>query len=165
LEIILTTLPGQANFVLDEYPLYNLNRTSATYIDEMSKALKQVGLNQTQWRVLGILGDKNPSTVTGIARRSVLKMSTLTRMLDRMESDKLIERKLWEKDKRIVQVHITAKGRKYLGRAVQVGASIYARVFDGISDKQAQQLMLTLIKMRENLSRSPYAAHIPPLDE
>jgi DNA-binding MarR family transcriptional regulator len=157
----LTTLPGQKNFVLDDYPLYNLNRTSATYIDEMSKALKQVGLNQTQWRVLGILGDKNPSTVTGIARRSVLKMSTLTRMLDRMERDKLITRKLWANDKRIVHVHITAKGRKFLGRAVQVGANIYARVFDGIPDEQAQQLMHVLIKMRENLNRSPYTLSPP----
>jgi DNA-binding MarR family transcriptional regulator len=157
----LTTLPGQKNFILDEYPLYNLNRTSATYIDEMSKALKQVGLNQTQWRVLGILGDKNPSTVTGIARRSVLKMSTLTRMLDRMEKDGLITRKLWEKDKRIVHVSITPKGREYLARAVQVGASIYARVFDGISDKKAQQLLSTLVQMRENLNRSPYAPKKP----
>ncbi|MCF6275779.1 MAG: MarR family transcriptional regulator [Robiginitomaculum sp.] len=152
----MSRLPGQKDFVLDDYPLYNLNRTSATYIDEMSKALKEIDMNQTQWRVLGILGDQNPSTVTGIARRSVIKMPTLTRMLDRMERDGLIKRKLWAKDKRIVQVHITAKGRKYLGKAVHVGANIYGRAFDGISDAQTKQFMKTLKKMRENLSRSPY---------
>ncbi len=152
----LDQLPGQEDFVLDDYPLYNLNRTSATYIDEMSKALSQIGMNQTQWRVLGILGDNNPSTVTSIARRSVIKMPTLTRMLDRMERDKLIRRKLWAKDKRIVHVHITAKGRKYLGEALQVGASIYERAFDGISERKTGQMLKTLKKMRENLSRSPY---------
>lgn len=152
----LDQLPGQEDFVLDDYPLYNLNRTSATYIDEMSKALSQIGMNQTQWRVLGILGDNNPSTVTSIARRSVIKMPTLTRMLDRMERDKLIRRKLWAKDKRIVHVHITAKGRKYLGEALQVGANIYERAFDGISERQTGQMLKTLKKMRENLCRSPY---------
>ncbi|MBL4838831.1 MAG: MarR family transcriptional regulator [Kordiimonadaceae bacterium] len=151
------TLPGQDNFVLDEYPLYNLNRTSSTYVDEMNSALKQIGMNQAQWRVLGILGDKNPSTVTDIARRSVLKMSTLTRMLDRMNDEKLITRKLWEKDKRIVHVHITKTGREYLAKAVQVGARIYERAFDGISQEDALHLMETLIKMRENLNRSPYS--------
>ncbi len=153
----MSTLPGQKDFVLDEYPLYNLNRTSATYIAEMSKALKQIGMNQTQWRVLGILGDKNPSTVTDIARRSVIKMPTLTRMLDRMERDGLIKRKLWAKDKRIVQVRITPKGRKYLGKAVHVGASVYEQAFDGISEAQTRQFMKTLKQMRENLNRSPYA--------
>ncbi|PHR55812.1 MAG: hypothetical protein COA43_14935 [Robiginitomaculum sp.] len=153
----MTALPGQENFVLDDYPLYNLNRTSATYIDELNKGLKEIGMNQSQWRVLGILGDKNPSTVTGIARRSVSKMSTLTRMLDRMESEKLLTRKLWEKDKRIVHVHITKKGRDALAKAVLVGARVYERTFDGIPDEDAQHLMQILIRMRENLSRSPYA--------
>jgi len=154
---LLLSLPGQDNFVLDDYPLYNLNRTSATYIDEMAKALKQIGMDQTGWRILGILGDHNPSTVTDIARRSVIKMPTLTRMLDRMEKGGLVKRKLWAKDKRIVHIHITAKGRKGLSEAVLVGGNIYERAFDGISQAQVKQLMKTLIKVRENLSRSPYA--------
>jgi len=151
------SLPGQDNFVLDDYPLYNLNRTSATYIEEMAKALKQIGMDQTGWRILGILGDHNPSTVTDIARRSVIKMPTLTRMLDRMERAGLVKRKLWAQDKRIVHIYITAKGRKSLSEAVQVGNNIYGRAFDGISQAQIKQLMKTLIKMRENLNRSPYA--------
>jgi len=153
----LLSLPGQDNFVLDDYPLYNLNRTSATYIGEMAKALKQIGMDQTGWRILGILGDHNPSTVTDIARRSVIKMPTLTRMLDRMEKGGLVKRKLWAKDKRIVHIHITAKGRKGLSEAVLVGGNIYERAFDGVSQQQIKQLMKTLIKVRENLSRSPYA--------
>ncbi len=154
----MTTLPGQQNFSLEEYPLYNLNRTSATYIEEMSNALKQIGMNQAEWRVLGILGDKNPSTVTGIARRSVIKMPTLTRMLDRMEKDKLITRKVWQKDKRIVQIHITSKGRRHLTKAVQVNAHIYARAFHGISEAQNRQLVQTLQKMRENLNDFSYGS-------
>ncbi len=150
-------LPGQKDFVLDDYPLYNLNRTSATYIDEMSKALKEVGMNQNQWRILGILGDKNPSTVTGIARRGVLKMSTLTRILDRMEKEGLIARSLWKDDKRVVNVKITAKGRRALGSAVHVGANVYERAFEGISSTEAKKFMKTLISIRENLNRSPYS--------
>ncbi len=146
-------LPGQKNFALDDYPLYNLNRTSATYIEEMAKALKQIGMNQNQWRILNILGDKNPSTVTGIARRGVIKMSTLTRMLDRMEAHGLVTRTLWEKDKRIVHVHITAKGRRSLKDVSHVGASVYASMCEGLSETQIKQFMKTLIKMRENLNR------------
>ncbi len=150
------TLPGQDGFDLDNYPLYNLNRTSATYIDVMSKALKEIGMNQNQWRILGILGDKNPSTVTGIARRGVLKMSTLTRMLDRMERDGLVQRSLWKEDKRVVQVKITAKGKRALDKILAVAANVYKKSFEGISDAEAKRLMKTLAKMRDNLNRSPY---------
>ncbi len=151
-------LPGQEGFDLDEYPLYNLNRTSATYIVEMSKALKEVGMKQNQWRILGILGDKNPSTVTGIARRGVLKMSTLTRMLDRMESDGMVKRTLWKQDKRVVHVTITAKGRRALDKILGVAANVYTKTFEGISDAEAKRLMKTLAKMRDNLNRSPYVS-------
>ena len=58
--------------VLDSLPLYNLNRTSATYIDEMTSGLKAANMDQTQWRVLAILGYENNSTVSDLARRSGL---------------------------------------------------------------------------------------------
>lgn len=151
------TLPGQKNFILDDYPLYNLNRTSATYIKEMSTALKEIGMNQNQWRILVILGDKNPSTVTNLARRGVIKTPTLTRILDRMEANGLVARSLWKKDRRVVNIRITAKGRKALGKAVHVGANIYERAFEGISETESKRFMQTLILVRENLSRSPYS--------
>jgi len=36
--------PDHPNFRLDDYPLYNLNRTSATYIEAMTDSLKQYNM-------------------------------------------------------------------------------------------------------------------------
>ncbi|WP_321396195.1 MarR family transcriptional regulator [Emcibacter sp.] len=149
--------PGDADFNLDDYPLYNLNRTSATYVAEMSQALKNVDMDQTQWRVLCLLGDENPSMVRELARRGVIKMSTLTRMLERMERDGLVERKAWEQDKRNVQVFITDKGREALKTALSVNANIYKSAVAGLSEDEIEQFMQTLKHMRENLSRCPHA--------
>ena len=149
-------LPGQKEFDLDEYPLYNLNRTSATYTDVLSMTLKKMGMNQNQWRILAILGDKNPSTVTEIARRGVLKMSTLTRMLDRMEKDELVSRSLWKQDKRVVQIKVTAKGRAALNKMLSAANDVYKKTFAGISDAEVKRLMKTLAKMRDNLNHSSY---------
>lgn len=149
-------LPNQANFDLDAYPLYNLNRTSATYIDEMSKALQHIGMTQNQWRILGILGHKNPSTVSEMSRKGVIKMSTLTRILDKMESQNLVTRTPWAQDKRIIKVEITESGREQLNKAIRVNTNVYNRVFSGVSVQQIKQLMATLKTMRENLTRAPY---------
>jgi len=77
--------PSHPDFILEHYPLYNLNRTSATYIDKMTTVLKQYNMDQPSWRVLMLLGDKNPTSVGELSRRSVTKISTITRILIRME--------------------------------------------------------------------------------
>ncbi len=149
--------PKGTDFSLDDYPLYNLNRTSATYGNEMSTALQTIGMDQTQWRILGILGDKNNSTVSEIARRGVIKISTVTRMLERMERDNLLSRTPWEKDKRIVRVSLTAEGRCALEAALVIWANIHAAATQGISERDMAVFTNTLKRIRENLDRNPYS--------
>ncbi|MDA7568758.1 MarR family transcriptional regulator [Emcibacteraceae bacterium] len=144
--------PDHPNFRLDDYPLYNLNRTSATYIEAMTDSLKQYNMDQPSWRVLMLLGDKNPSTVGDLSRRSVTKFSTITRILIRMENDGLIDRKPFPDDNRVIEVFITNKGKDILQELKVLASKIYQKAFDGISDQDAINFTNILIKMRENLS-------------
>jgi len=84
--------PSDAGFDLEDYILYNLIRTAATYNEEMAKELKRFRLDTMKWRILMLLNDKTPSSVGELARRSVTKMPTLTRVLIRMEDEGLIVR-------------------------------------------------------------------------
>jgi len=152
-----------SEFSLDDYPLYNLNRTSATYANEMSAALQTIGMDQTQWRILGILGDKNNSTVSEIARRGVIKISTVTRMLERMERDNLLMREPWAKDKRIVRVSLTPEGHVALNAALAIWANIHSAATQGISQPDMTIFIDTLKKIRENLGRNRYSQK--PRDE
>jgi len=144
--------PDHPNFQLDDYPLYNLNRTSATYIEAMTDGLKQYNMDQPSWRVLMLLGDKNPSTVGDLSRRSVTKFSTITRILIRMENDGLIDRKPFPDDNRVIEVFITNKGKDILQELKILASKIYQKAFDGISDQDAINFTNILIRMRENLS-------------
>ena len=144
--------PDHPNFRLDDYPLYNLNRTSATYIEAMADSLKQYNMDQPSWRVLMLLGDKNPSTVGDLSRRSATKFSTITRILIRMENDGLIDRKPFPDDNRVIEVFITNKGKDILQELKVLASKIYQKAFDGISDQDAINFTNILIKMRENLS-------------
>lgn len=147
---------NKRSLILDDLPLYNLNRTSATYIDAMSSGLKTVEMDQTQWRVLAILGDNDNSRVSDIARRGVIKISTLTRMLERMERDKLLKRRPKKEDKRIVQVKLTAKGRKALQTAIKINEKVYERAFEGIDQEDIDLLTKLLKQMRKNFNRNQY---------
>ena len=148
--------PGDPDFRIDDYPLYNLNHTSWTYIEEMSKLLKALDMDQPRWRVLTLLGDRNPSTVTELASRSVTKLSTITRILDRMQEEGLVERAPAPHDNRVTQVWITERGREALARVSVVAARVFHKAFVNISDEEITQFMDILRRIRENLLRSPY---------
>ncbi len=148
--------PQDKGFILDEYPLYNLNRTATTYIDEMSKAMKDIDSNITVWRILMLLDDQNPSTVGDLARKSVTKMSTVTRMLSRMEAEGMVQRECQVDDRRIILVSMTQKGKKTLVHLKSIGSLVYDRAVEGISEKEIRSMTRILKKIRANLNRSPY---------
>ena len=150
--------PAEQGFVLEDYVLYNLVRTAATYNEEMSKALKKFRLDTMKWRVLMLLNDKSPSSVGELARRSVTKMPTLTRVLIRMEDEGLIVRQALKGDKRVVEVTMTPKAVSTLRTVQKVGQRVFERAFEGVGAPEIAAMTGVLKRVRGNLKRSPYDA-------
>jgi DNA-binding MarR family transcriptional regulator len=148
--------PAQAGFELEDYVLYNLVRTAATYNEEMAKALRRYGLHTIEWRVLMLLNDKSPSAVGELARRSVAKMPTLTRVLIRMENNGLVVRRASSGDKRFVQVSLTPKAVKTLKVVQVIGQRVFERALENIDGAEAAALTSVLKRIRINLGKSPY---------
>jgi len=153
-----TVGPAEQGFVLEDYVLYNLVRTASTYNEEMSKALKKFRLDTMKWRVLMLLNDKSPSSVGELARRSVTKMPTLTRVLIRMEDEGLIVRRALKGDKRVVEVTMTPKAVSTLRTVQRVGQKVFERAFEGVDASEIAEMTGVLKRMRGNLKRSPYEA-------
>ncbi|MCB2097850.1 MAG: MarR family winged helix-turn-helix transcriptional regulator [Parvularculaceae bacterium] len=156
------TGPAESGFFLEDYVLYNLVRTAATYNEEMAKALKRYRLDTMKWRILMLLNDKSPSSVGELARRSVTKMPTLTRVLIRMEDEGLIVRQAQEGDKRVVQVTMTPKAVTVLRTVQSIGQKIFERATEGVSEDEAAALTALLKRIRANLGRSPYEPAVEP---
>ena len=128
--------PLAKDFSLDDYALYNLVRTSATYNEVMAAALKRYQLDTAKWRILILLDHKAPQSVGELARRSVTRMPTLTRILDRMENDRLIKRRHLSADRRVVEIVMTPEARETLEVVRSVGQKVFEVAFDGIPDKE-----------------------------
>ena len=148
--------PDDPDFRLEDSPFYNLNRTSASYVTEMAKILKSVDMDQSRWRILMLLSEKNPSTVSEISNNSFIKLSTITHMLIRMESEGLVERRPSDADNRVTDVYATAKGLTKVDQLRRVAGRIYARAFEGIPPEDVTALARILKAVHKNLTRSPY---------
>jgi len=145
------------NFRLSTYPFYLLGHLDHRYTEVMESALAERRLSRPMWRSLISLRDNGPRSIGQLADITLLKRSTLSRVVDRMERDGLVERRTDGDDLRIINVHITEAGQDALGHVIQVAGRVYARAIEGLSDRELNELVALLSRMLDNLSRSPYA--------
>ncbi len=116
----------------------------------MSKELKEFGLTHEQYNVLRILKGKYPEQlcVRDIAGRMIEKSSNVPRIIDRLETKKLVKRATSLEDKRETVITITQAGIAVLDASTQMVEKMYGDAFT-ISTKEAAELNILLEKTRE----------------
>jgi len=80
--------------------------------EEFSKKLARQKMKMMDWAVLATLYRNEASRPAEIARQTCIEPSVITRVLNRLEKQKLLTRKHQGDDRRAVEIALTAKGRK-----------------------------------------------------
>ncbi|HWW48282.1 MAG TPA: flavin reductase [Xanthobacteraceae bacterium] len=93
------------------YLAYLLARASFLVSSAFHATLPQWDLSVSEWRVLACLMDAEGLSVGELAAMALMKQPALTKILDRMERDGLVVRKMAAADRRRVLIHLTAAGR------------------------------------------------------
>ena len=116
-----------------------------------SKELKDFDLTHEQYNVLRILKGKYPNQlcVKDIARRMIEKSSNVPRIIDRLETKKLVKRTVSESDKRETLISITKSGLSILESSTSKLSKVHASI-QTLTEKEALQLNHLLEKLREN---------------
>src|SRR5262245_27393593 len=106
---------------IDDYLSYLLARASHLVSRQFHAQLKPRGMAVPIWRVLSSLSDGDGLPVTELAKVTLFKQPTLTKVIYRMTKLGLVERRPSDRDRRKVLIFITTKGRaqitELLGRA------------------------------------------------
>ncbi|GHF40693.1 homoprotocatechuate degradation operon regulator, HpaR [Seohaeicola zhoushanensis] len=76
--------------------------------------LADVDVTEQQWRVLRVLEEGGPMEPTRIAEQSCLLLPSLTRILQKLDEKKLIQRKTDKTDRRRQIVRITPRGSRLI---------------------------------------------------
>jgi DNA-binding MarR family transcriptional regulator len=87
--------------------------------------MQPLELTGMQWEPVLLLWLKRADTVAALARVSQVGVPSMTRMLDRLEEKDLLRRERSELDRRVVNLHLTAKGKK-------VASKIWPIVVEGM---------------------------------
>jgi MarR family transcriptional regulator, organic hydroperoxide resistance regulator len=152
--------PGSSDFRVERYPFFLLNRLVSRYNGIIERRLRPIGLDIPAWRVLMILGERDPQGTREIANAAVINLSTTTRIVQRMRTEGLVSLSNNEADARVTLVSLTAAGRARLPAAREASAPIFQHLVDGVSPDAFETLVELLNQFHSNLeplsaSRAP----------
>lgn len=130
----------------------SIQRTAAELEHEFETAMKPHGVTATQYNVLRILRGAEPQGLCRheIGSRMLRRVPDVTRLLDRLEENRLIARQRGGDDRRFVTTRITAAGLKLLAALDPVVDELHATRLGGLGDGRLRTLIDTLGRVRDS---------------
>jgi DNA-binding MarR family transcriptional regulator len=142
---------AEDQFKVEDWPFYWLTRVVSLYLNHSEAQLKRIGLDVPTWRVLMFLGDRNSASVSELAERAIAKLSTMTKIIQRMQADGLVKCSPRESDARVTEVTLTPLGIDARAKSWDVAHRTYERAFGKIPAKETKALMATLARVFDAL--------------
>ncbi len=131
--------------------LFQLSRRWRTRLDER---LKPSGHSKASWAVLFWLSRRPEGmTQTELAEVIDVEASTLTRQLDAMERQGLVERLSVAGDRRSKQVRLTADAWQQVEVIGQITESVRAELLDDIDPQELETALSVLQRLHAKLQR------------
>lgn len=111
---------------------------------EFHAALRAAGVAVPVWQVLAALSGVEDETVTGLANACLLQQPTMTKLLDRMVRDGQVGRRSDPRDRRVVRIQLTPRGREMLERLVPLAHRHEAAVLARLPEEDAGRIKALL---------------------
>lgn len=130
--------------------MINLLFTYGWTIEKIREVVEQEGITHQQYNILRILrgSDPQPLSTLQIRSRMLDRMSDTSRLVDRLVIKGLVKKTTCRKDRRLVDVTITDKGRKLLEK-LDSNTPRLDGIFDNLSREEAAELNRLLDKVRK----------------
>lgn len=125
---------------------------TSNYIDHnLEKILNEFGLDLPQFNILQILNHPNgePVNIKDIQKRMIHKMANTSRLIKSLEDKALIFRTPSEKDKRVVNVALSEKGKIVLEQLEDLTHRYHLDQFSNLTKEEVIELNFLLDKIRK----------------
>ena len=143
-------------------PAQPINREVAFTIMDVARLLKtfadqqarQYGMTRAQWAVLVRLDRSEGLKQSELAELLDLQPISLTRLLDRLADNGLIERRADPNDRRANRLYLKPAAKPLLGRLSELSADMMETVLEGLDAKSVDRMLKELVMLKNNLRRA-----------
>lgn len=143
--------PGKASAAafVDDYLPALLAQASHLISGEFHRIVTAKGCTVSDWRVLASLEGAEPMSIGALARLTVMKQPTLTRVVDRLQARGYVRRIAHESDRRMTLIAITPAGDKLVTGLIALAKEHEHRVLEPFGLQRSSELKTTLKQMIE----------------
>jgi MarR family transcriptional regulator, transcriptional regulator for hemolysin len=138
-------LPPKREFA---FTIMDVARLLKTYADQRAR---QFGISRAQWAVLIRINRNEGLKQSELAELLDLQPISLTRLLDRLADNGLIERRPDPNDRRANRLYLKPAARPLLARLAELGADMMETVLAGLDDKAIDRMLKELVLVKDNL--------------
>lgn len=138
---------------VDTYLLYLLAAASRAASAEFHAIVRAEGLRVPEWRVLACLHDRDGLMITHMVDIAFVEQSNLTKIVDQMDDDGLVERRKDPQDRRRVRIWLTDKGRALTSRLVAQARQHETDVLGCLPDDVARRFKSDLRVLVERVTQ------------
>jgi DNA-binding MarR family transcriptional regulator len=128
------------NYNPEESVGYLMRRIITLVSTEIDRVMEPQGLTNAQWVPLMKLYMGHASTVAELARNCQVDAGAMTRTLDRLETKGLVRRERSVDDRRVVNIELTAEGRKSAQGIPAILCDVQNTYLEGFSTEEWQVL-------------------------
>ena len=130
-----------------------LKLVTSSLVRRVDLHMQPLELTGMQWEPLLMLWLGRADTVAALARVIQMGDASMSRMLDRLEEKDLVRRERSEDDRRVVKLHLTAKGKKVANRIWPIVVDGMHVHLDGFKKEELAQFNDFLGRMLANGAR------------
>ena|SRR3954454_25355341 len=126
----------------------DVGRLLRTHADQRAR---QFGMTRAQWAVLARLETNEGLKQTELAEILDLQPITLTRLVDRLCANALIERRADPDDRRVKRLYLTPAARPLMDRLADLSHDMMGTVLGGFDLQTIERMIGELSRAKENL--------------
>ena len=135
---------------LADFMPYRLSVTTNMVSDLIAGRYRsQFGLKIPEWRVMAVLGDAGVQTQRALVGATRMDKVAVNRACKVLEERGLVERSPNVSDGRSHHLELTATGRAMFDQIMPMALDMEARLFGGLTAREAEMLKATLGKLDE----------------
>jgi DNA-binding MarR family transcriptional regulator len=142
---------GAPSFSAAEWPIQHFYMIERQHMANSSRLLRRHGIDHLQWRVLVSLIEHNGLWINEMAARCGFERTTLSKLLDRMETKGLVLRVIEQEDRRRFRIALTRKGRGVYRKCAPLVLGLFDDYFNEFSAGEMRSFMRMLQRIRRNV--------------
>ncbi|WP_373836060.1 MarR family winged helix-turn-helix transcriptional regulator [Jeotgalibaca arthritidis] len=116
-----------------------LMRSSQHVQESIKRSISNFGLNPSEFGVLELLYHKGEQPIQNIGKKILLASSSLTYVIDKLESKGLVSRKPCETDRRVIFTSITEDGRRLMDEIFPLNEKDIEKIFQALEPSELEQ--------------------------